>query len=483
MPELYIRHCESLCLTKQSINIFRINKLPHPTTVGFAMTKIKNYEMEIIGNIKMKIRSLVLLMTFVSVSLVAQENLSLSDAINTGLENNYNLRISEKSVEISDENNSWGTAGRFPTIDVSVSSQNRLNHDVDEDSDIKINNIAPSAQLNWVLFNGFQIFNTKSKLEDQFKLSQGYNAIAIENTIQSIILAYYEVLLQKERLTVFEELEKLSKDRFDRTETSKEIGGAVTFEVLQAKTSWLEDRSNYLSQKLNYDNSVRALNLLIGEKTDKSYTGFDDFDTDLNNYLYEDLESKMLASNSTLKNQYISEVISERDVDIARGGMYPKISLNAGYDYLNSKQQLNSFPKETTRSYDYYGNVSLSLNLFDGLNTRRSLEIAQIQSEISKIETEEMIHTLTNLLTQLVELYNIQKDLLDVADENMAAAKLNYQISEEKFKSGAINSFNFRDVQLIYLNAAQQKLQAIYNFIDTHSSLLRMTGTIIQEFE
>jgi len=426
-------------------------------------------------------KKIIFAVLFLSGSLVAQEKLALSNAINIGLENNYSLRISKKSVEISDENNSWGAAGRYPTIDLSVNSINRLDHSNDPSTDINTNNIAPSAQLNWVLFNGFQIFNTKSKLENQFKLSQGFNAIAIENTIQSIILSYFDVLLQKERLVVFEELEKLSKDRFDRTEASKQIGAAVTFEVLQAKTSWLEDRSNYISQKLNYDNSIRTLNLQIGEKTDKSYSEFDNFDTELNDYLLEDLRNKMIASNKTLKNQYLNEIISEHDIDIVRGGIYPRVNLSAGYDYLKANQRINSLPRTSADSYDYYGNISLSLNLFNGLNTRRSLEIAKINSEISKIETEEMVHTLSNTLTQRLELYNIQKDLLIVADENLAAAKLNFQISEEKFKNGAINSFNFRDVQIIYLNASLQRLSSIYNLISTDTDLARLTGSIVSE--
>ena len=427
----------------------------------------------------MKKVPLSILLVFLSTILVAQEKLSLADAISIGLENNYNLRISQKSVEISDENNSWGTAGRYPTIDISVTSINRF--DSNDDADITTNNIAPSAQLSWTLFNGFRIFNTKSKLEDQFELSKGFNAVAVENTIQSIVLAYFDVLLQKERLKVFEELESLSKDRYERTEASKEIGGAVTYEVLQAKTAWLEDKASLLSQKLNYDNSIRALNLLIGEKDDKVYSEFDDFSTEINNYNLEDLMNKMLASNKTLKNQYLNEVISERDVDIARGGMYPRLSLNAGYDFLNSNRKISGLPKTTADSYDYYGNLTLSLNLFDGLNTRRSLEIAKIQSEISKIETEEIVHSLTNVLTQLLELYGIQKDLLEVAEENLAATKLNLQISEEKFKSGAINSFNFRDVQIIYLNASLQRLNSIYNLISTDTELARLTGSIISE--
>ena len=416
-----------------------------------------------------------------SVNFFAQEKLTLSDAINIGLENNYGLRISKKSVEISKENNSWGNAGRYPSIDLSLRSVNRFDFTEDPETEIITNNLTPSAQLNWVLFNGFRIFNIKQKLEEQQKLTEGFDAVSVESTIQSIILSYYDVLLQKERLTVFNELEKLSGDRYERAEASKIIGGAVTFDVLQAKTAWLEDKANALSQKLNFDNSIRALNLLIGEKKDTVYNEFDDFEISLNDYSLEDLKEKMLSSNKTLRNQYVNEMISESDIDIAGGGMYPTLSLNAGYDYLRSSQKIGDFPRATEKSYDYYGNLTLSLNIFDGLNTRRALEIAKIQHEINKIETEEIVHTLGNTLDQLFELYNIQKDLIEVAEENLAAAKLNFELSEERFKNGAINSFNFRDAQIVYINASLQRLNSIYNLINTDTEIARLTGSIITE--
>ncbi|MCW8848709.1 MAG: TolC family protein [Melioribacteraceae bacterium] len=409
----------------------------------------------------------------------SQTKLTLSDAISLGLENNYGLKISSKRVDISDENNTWGAAGRFPTIDLGVASVNRFDHN--EEADITTNNLAPTAQLNWVLFNGFRIFNTKSKLEDQFKLAENNNAVEIENTIQDIILAYFNVLLQKERLNVFEELEKLSSDRYLREEASREIGGSVTYQVLQAKTAWLEDRAGALSQKLNYDNSIRTLNLLIGEKNDNKYDELDEFKTELNSYSFEDLYEKMLSSNKNLKNQYLNEIIAERDIDIARGGIYPRLSVTAGYDYLNSTRKITGLPSTKSDSYDYYGNVNLSMNIFDGFNTRRSLEIAKIQSEISKIQTEEITHVLTNTLTQLLNLYNIQKELIAVEEENLAATKLNLQISEEKYKSGAINSFNYRDIQIVYLNASLQRLSSIFNLINTNTELARLTGSIISE--
>jgi outer membrane protein TolC len=429
----------------------------------------------------MKSTVIIILLLLITETVIPQEKLSLSEAINIGLENNYSLRISRKNVEISNENDSWGTAGRYPTIDINVSSINRIDHSNQTNSDVTTNNIAPSAKLTWVLFNGFRIFNTKSKLEEQYKLSKGFNSLSLENTVKSIIISYYDVLLQKEKLKVFKELEKLSYDRYQRAKTSNEIGSSVTFQVLQAKTAWLEDRSSRLRQKLNYDNSIRKLNLLIGEKTDKYYDDFDEFKTKINNYKLIDLEDKMMSNNRNIKNQFINEIIAEKNINIAKGGFYPSLIFSSGYDYLNSRKEISGFPRTTSNSYDYYGNLTLSLNLFDGLNTRRSLEIAKIQKEINKIETEEIIHTLKNNLAQLIDLYNIQKDLLSVSEENIEAAKLNFKISKDKFRNGTINSFNYRDAQVAYLNASIQKLNSIYNLIITDTELAQITGAILTE--
>ena len=73
-------------------------------------------------------------------------------------------------------------------------------------------------------------------------------------------------------------------------------------------------------------------------------------------------------------------------------------------------------------------------------------------------------------------IFDVRMELLNVANENMAAAELNLSISEEKYRSGVINSFNYRDVQLIYLNAALRRLQSIYDLIDSKTRLTRITG-------
>jgi outer membrane protein TolC len=70
-----------------------------------------------------------------------------------------------------------------------------------------------------------------------------------------------------------------------------------------------------------------------------------------------------------------------------------------------------------------------------------------------------------------------------VADVSLETAQLNLDLSTERFKNGTINSFNFRDVQIQFINSEFNRLEAVYNLIDSHSELLRITGGIISEFE
>ena len=57
-----------------------------------------------------------------------------------------------------------------------------------------------------------------------------------------------------------------------------------------------------------------------------------------------------------------------------------------------------------------------------------------IQEQAEQIQTTEMKHSLSNQLVQLYDLYKVRQDLLNVAEENIEAARLNMQISEDKFR-------------------------------------------------
>lgn len=430
---------------------------------------------------------LLLLMSFAAGPVYGQEGLSLADAIARGLENNFQIRIARQNLEIASNNNSWGTAGRYPTIDLGFNYNHRYNDEPSttmpgEREHYTLGRLTPSATLRWTLFNGFAISITKSKLAHLNKISEGNAAIAVENTIQGIVLAYYKVLLEKEKSAIVEDVKKLSKDRYDYILTKKEVGAAATFDVLQAKIAWLDDTAAALLQQTNYRNALRNLSLVLGEPAEKQYDPTDTFSADMKDYKIDDLLEKLYANNKTLKNQYINQKILKKDISLQRSSLYPMVSLTSGVEQVGTRIKYPDLPAVTSTTYDYYVNFSVSLNLFKGGNTRRAIANAKIQEKIGHLQLDEIKLSLGNLLRSMFEIYNARKKLYTVAEERINSAKLNLDISDEKFKAGAINSFNYRDVQLLYLNAAFGKLQAIYDLIDTHSELMRLTGSVISEY-
>ncbi len=430
----------------------------------------------------------------------AQDTLTLQKAIEKGLNNNYQIRISNKQLDIDKNNNAWGTAGRYPTITFNATASGVVDRDVDpsllqlariELNDTTINpntqqslTITPSVNLNWILFNGMAVHMNKSRLAYFEQLSEGNTTIIVENTLQSILLAYHFVLLQSEALNVLNEVKNLSRDRYHYVLTRKEFGNAVSFDVLQAQNNYLTDSANALRQEINFRNASRNLNLVLAEPVHQEYILIEELIEFDQEFVLGDMITKLESNNKTLQNQYINQEILKKNVSLSKSELYPMLSLSAGFG--RTYQGLyGDFENYFWDNNGYRANAGLTLTytLSNGGNVRRTIQNARIQQEIGELRIDEMKQALYNQLFNMYEQYNIKRQLLHVADVSVESAKLNLQIAEEKYKSGAISSFNYRDIQLIYLNAARDKLEAKYNLTESFAELLRLTGGIITEYE
>lgn len=440
----------------------------------------------------MRFLFIIIIVFFASFNANAQDNLSLKDAIEIGLKNNYKIQIAGKNIDIAERNNNWLEAGALPSITANAQQSFNWSENNNPTSFVlgtsRNTNLSYGADLNWVLFNGFKVKISKDKLQYLQEQSQGNAAVVVENTIQSIILGYYNALLQQEKQNVLAELLKVSVDRFNYVKQKNELGTASTFDLLQVKNAMLTDSTNFLMQELAFNNALRNLNMLMAIDVEKKFVLSDKLAHEKQLITIDGLKSKMLSNNQTLKNQYINKEILQKDKGLMRANMFPVLSFSAG-----GSQSLSGF-KGTTRfgneeintsgneSFTYYANFTLTFNLFNGHKTHRAFNNLRIQEEIADLTATEMELTLTNELISVVELYKARTIILNLTNESLKSAELNLQIAKDKYQSGSISSFEFRDIQIAYLNTAATQLEAVYNAISTNTDIVRLTGGIIEEF-
>ena len=420
-------------------------------------------------------------------NLKAQDNLSLKKAIEIGLKSNYQIQIAGKNIEIAERNNNWLEAGALPSISANASQGFNWSENNNPASFIKgkssSNTLSYGADLNWVLFNGFKVKISKDKLQYLQEQSEGNAAVVVENTIQSIILGYYNVLLQQEKLNAIHKLLEVSSDRYKYMQEKKDLGSASTFDLLQVKNALLTDSTNYLMQELAFNNAQRNLNMLMAINVENKYQLTDKLEHTKNILSIDGLKEKMLSNNQTLKNQYINQNILKKDKGLMKANMFPVLSFGSGLNKSISGFKQGEFSSNGNESFSYYANFTLSFTLFNGHKTHRAFNNLRIQEEIADLTINEMELSLTNDLISAYELYSARTAILDLTKSSLENAELNLQIATEKYKSGSISSFDYRDIQTAYLNTAATHLESVFNAISGNTDIVRITGGIIEEFK
>ena len=419
----------------------------------------------------------------------SQDSLSLSKAIEIGLEKNYDIRLTLKNVEINKVFNNWGEAGRLPQVNINAGQNNSISDQRNNPISFAqflflSNDVSGGLAMNWTIFNGFAVRANKTKLEQLELQSENTATLAVENTIHGIILSYYQAKMQKEQLTLLNNVMTLSKEKFKQQQVKSDLGIGVKFDLLQFEGNLYTDSSNKILQNLAQRNAVRNLNLIMGEDVDKEWDLTSEIKPDLNIKDLSTLKKEMLSNNTNIKNQYINIALTQQDISLAKSQFFPVINFNSGFNssvgVLNTNDVNSPISNAQSKNLNYYGNFTLNFKLYDGGKVRRGIKALELQNEVDELRTSQMIDQLNFELTNVYELYLTRLQIFELTKKAFLVAKDNMDIAKLKEESGLINSFNFRDIQMAYLSAGVALYQASYDLLESNATLLKMTGKIIQ---
>lgn len=415
----------------------------------------------------------------------AQDTLELANAIRIGLENNFNIKISQGQKEIAENNNTIGNAGFLPTLDLSASqrytventTQQFISGDEQNRNGAKSNNFSAGAAFNWTLFDGTTMFYTKNRLDELEKQGEALTESVIQNTVAQIAKEFYTVALEQIRLGLLEENIGLSEDRMEIAKNKYEYGKASKMEYLQAQVDLNRDKSNYMIQQENLASAKTALNELLGrDVTLDFYVVFDpDLNTDLD---YEELRSAMETNNPELtaaRYELNAASIVQKELF---GERIPEIGLNVGYNYAKSEAQAGFLLSRQSSGITY--GVSATWNLFDGFNLNRRIQNARISADNSQLNYDAVKLSLERDLYSVFISYQNNIQLRTMEEENRNVARENNEIAIERYRVGNSSPLELREAQINLLEANLRFLNAAYSIKTGEIDLLMLSGLLMQ---
>ena len=432
-----------------------------------------------------------LLSISLGISATAQQSLSVSEALEICLANNLQLKYQAKQVQISENNNNWANAGRSPKVEVNLSnisgvrkSNNPANLFLPEVLSYD-NNTSGGIDMSLVLFNGGLIKYNKANLElldEQAKLNL---KISIEDLTEQLMLAYYQILLVEEQQVVLGNVKQLSKDRLDFQELKREYGAASTFDVLQAKDAYLNDSISTVqldNQLLALYNNLKLIMGVYG--SDMTFSLSDKLETIIPLLEKDALEERMLANNTELLNLRLSDEIRANAINIEKASLKPSIGLGLG---LNGSLGNNYVDANIPNTNDLIGSImstdinpflgfTASYTIFDGGVRKTRISNAEIQYNANK---DLLRNAEQRVSTQFDNTYlQMQSNarIVEMSEQQLKNAAQNIDIAKDRFENGLISSFDYRSIQLAYLNASQRLLEARFELVNSQIGLLNLTG-------
>lgn len=413
--------------------------------------------------------NIVVLVASVCLPCRAQSLLTVREAVDIALENNYDIKLAANDLSIAKENVTYGNAGMIPLVTGNFtqnnnrqnSTQTQQSGEVRSLNNAKNNSMNYGVSVGWTIFDGLGMFSRYDTFKEMRKQEELQLKSTILQRVSDVISIYYTIVEQQNFLKAIDSSIIISRERLVTAQNRFSIGKASRLEVLNVQVNLNTDESARLIQLDIVKNLKTGLNSLMVRELALDFRVVEEVELDENLQLAA-LMQQAKEHNPDLLNIGLAKRIAELELKTVKAGRYPVVRLNAGYNFSESESSLGFVSKSSSKGLNY--GLTASLNIFDGFNQRRNERIAKIRIDNANLLINQQSNLLASLLTQAFQTYQTNLALSKLEEGNEAIARQNLSITLDKYKIGTISTVEFRDAQENFINAVSRfnaaKLQA-----------------------
>ncbi len=400
----------------------------------------------------------------------------------------HNISIKQQKLSTEEKRIALSESKWNYTPDISISNSYSLStgrvldpttYDFVENRTVAGNNTSVGASI--PLFGGLR--NHRELQRAKLDLRSALLAVEkLRNDIRLNVTAYYlEILCAEEQIRAAEQTVAVLQVQEKKTAVKVDAHKVTMADLLQIRSQLADAENEILTVRNTYD--IARLNLCqLLEIAD--YSTFRTIAPDTTR-----ISPISEQSNNSLSDvvQFLPEVeaarvgidIARRDLQIARAGYYPTISLSVGYgsSYSDARQKMFQNPDGTYRYEAYpffeqyrdnassYVSLSMSIPIFGKLTTRKNIQrrkiaVQRAEYELCTIEKKvekEVVQATIDARTAWQRYLGAQK-FVQSADEALRQVTRKYEL-------GVATVVDYNTALDTRTKAQTQLLQAKYEYI------------------
>ena len=390
---------------------------------------------------------------------------SYSDCLDWAIAHNTDIRQTLLSILQADEDIAQAKDAWLPSVDFST-GQGFTNYPLAM-SGRKSNTYNSSYGVNasWTVWEG----NARKYRLESSKLVKRQQQLAGEDQIKelqvAILQAYLNILYSREAIEIAKSTLEVSTAQTERMRKLVEGGRQSKVDLAQIESQMAQDQYNLTQAESNLSsykmNLKKLLNLGLENDINIVDVAFPDSEVTSELIPMASAYESALGWLPAFKSNQIEAEIYAKDVDIARTGNAPNISLQGG---IGTGYATGGRDWGYQMGHGLNENIGLSLSvpIYDGNKTKRAVAKAKLAQFEADINREKLLNDLAQTIENLyIEANNAQARYRSGMVQLEAMEETSTLVNRQ-FELGLVNPLDLLTAHNNLLNARLEQLQNKY---------------------
>ncbi|MDY3980004.1 MAG: TolC family protein [Tidjanibacter sp.] len=408
--------------------------------------------------------------------------LTLDNALQIALSESPTIRIADAEIEVQNWAKKGTYAQLFPQINASGSYQRNLKKQKMYMSiGGQVQGIEVGMNNSYNAGVNLQVPVVSVELWKSLEISALNVELAVEKSrssrldmVEQVTKAFYQVLLAKESLSVYEAVYANSLDNYNQVQNKYNVGKASEYEYSSAIVSVKNAEPNVFQAENAVYLTLWQLKALLGVdlsmEIDCAGT-LADFEP-----LLTDIDPRSLSTegNSSIKQLDLQLEQLTANLKIQQASYYPSLALTGTLTVMTMDDSFD-FNKYMWSPYSYAG-LSLSIPIFDGGKRRSNVRSTQLG--VDKLQLQKA-NAQRNLQVQLMQyVNNMRTDIkkFNAAQTTVEEAEKSYRLAQRRFEIGGGTLLEVNNALLQLTQSRLTLNQSVYDYLSSKASLENIVG-------
>ncbi|GIV57458.1 MAG: transporter [Rhodothermaceae bacterium] len=418
---------------------------------------------------------LMLLLVFAALPARAQQarTITFEEAVRLALERNATIKRSRNIVELQQTTVASERADFLPNLNLSSSTSRTYGLTFDQTTGQLVSestdafSVSANSSLN--LFNGFGDVASYNQAKHALEAEE-YNFTRTQQTVLfDVISNYLQVILNREQIRIRQEDLEAQRQQLARIEEFVRVGSRPVSDLYQQQAQVAASELALLeaerAAQISESRLVQVLQLDPFQDYEFTAPPAEEVPLVPRDYDAEALLRTAFTNRPDLQAQEATIAAAREGIRFARAGMYPSLSLFGGVrTSYSSRNMVTPFADQLSDNRSESFGISLNIPIFNRLQTRTNVERARVQFENARLAEETLELQIAAEVRQAYLDYQTAVKRLDVTEKQLQAAEQALAVEEERYNVGASTIVELTQARANYVQAASNRIQAIYQF-------------------